>query len=272
MEDTEKKSLQSVKLVDGGVKGIVVVYGSSEVRNGVRYYNEHSVKHRAPVSEEMVEKFKELKPYMLSICGYVGNEREMKNMAQNLSINGVTYNDKGVVLSGQINVLAGNKVVALNTPLITDGNEYSDFVQVINILDNLFKETQMYIDGSRTPSMVQIAMKFADKNPEIDKEAIKAMSDTELIAFVMPLLDKAGHCIILNTDVSEDKEEDKDSSSEALGGSAEQIENQAVTPDSKIITEKAEVTVEPSFGDEEDFSIDIKAPVIVKSTAKLIGQ
>ena len=272
MKDTNKKSLQSVKLVDGGLKGIVVSYGSSEVRDNVRYYNEHTVKHRAPVSEDMLDKFRELKQYMLQICGYVGNEAELKNMAQNLTITAVKYNSDGFLLTGTMNVLAGDKVVALNTPLVADGNEYFDFVQVAKILDEVFEETSYYIDGAKTPTQLQIAMKFADKNPEIDRAAINAMDDASLTSFLMPLIDKLGHCLILNTELVEDKGDTATTETKDVSEGPEVAVNEPVTLEAPIVVEKvkSEVNITASFGDDEEFSLDIKAPVTEKSTAKLI--
>ncbi len=266
MEKNETFKLSSVKLIEDGLKGIEVSYGSVEFRGKREYFNEYKVKRRAPASSELMDKFKELKEYMLDICGYVGNESELKNMENNLMITGVTYTDEGFVLIGKMKVLAGDKVVSLSTPLIVNSEEYFDFKSVIEVLNSLYLETTMYMDGKKEISNLQLAMKFAEKNQQIDKEAIGRMSDKELTEFVTPMLEKMGHCVILNDEM----EESVDNGSEK-GEMATVFEKEEVTPESPIIVEaKSSITAE-TFGEtDDDFTLDLKFPEAKESTATKI--
>ena len=75
---TKKSDLKigSLKLVNGGMKGMVVSYLDPVMKNGNLFMDKCVVEKSAPVTFELIDKISQLGNYLLDICGYTTNELE----------------------------------------------------------------------------------------------------------------------------------------------------------------------------------------------------
>lgn len=203
---TKDVRIASVKLIEGGLKGIEVKYEQTEVKGNREFFNEYTSKRKSPVHDELEKTFSWLKEHVLDICGYTDEEEERKELMQNLEMVSVSYGDKGFTLSAKLSVL-DNKVVSLTTPLIADGNEYSKFQVISAILDGVYHETKEYMTGGKTMNDTELVLRFNAKKEDFDAEAFKAMPKEEREALATKILEDAG-CIVLGVNDLEEGEEE----------------------------------------------------------------
>jgi hypothetical protein len=201
LKGVDTKELESVKLVDGGMGGVVISYTERDSRrDGMPEFKNFykGVKFTAPCPANMVVKFEELKGHLLDICGYPleGTDRDLLDL--NVELTGVMYvPTKGFVLSGKLNVLDG-KVIALNTPLLQDEGDYPGYTGIVSGINELYYETKEYLSGrNRMSTVAMIEMVAAKKNIEgYDKEEFGKMTYNEQMKLALTWLENAG-CAVL---------------------------------------------------------------------------
>lgn len=182
--------ITSVKLIDGGLKGIEVKYAYTTVKNNRSFIDEAKEKKKAPVHEELETCFAWLKDHLLNICGYTIEESERKYLLNQLNIVAVEYTDKGVIIEGSLSVLDGGKFLGLKTPLIENEIEYPEFGAVTQIIAGVFAETKEYMEGKKVMSDEQFIIKFAKGKEGFDPEAVKNMSKDEIKDWATTFLEK----------------------------------------------------------------------------------
>jgi len=198
--------LSSVKLVNNGLKGIIVSYAQVETRNNHSSFSEFpNVKKKFPIHPELECCFIWLKEYMLEICGYEKTETYLSN----LTMTEVKYSDKGFILLGDLIIDSG--ILKLKTPLIQDEIGFHDFRKVCNILDGIYAETKEYLNGNKFLNDIQIVMKF-NEGKKFDEKSFYNLPAEEQRKIAKELLNKQGKDIIIEID--DENEEVKIPSSE----------------------------------------------------------
>lgn len=281
MKNKNDIQLSSVKLVAGGLKGIEVKYQLSEVRENRYFFNEYSSKKKAPVHRELEECFSWLKGHLLDICGYSLDEAERKYHMDNLEMTSVTLNDKGFILSGQLNILNGDKALNITTPIIAETDEYCDNSKVVAIIEGIFAETKEYMAGKKQMDDVQFVIKSNKENEEFDKDAFMKLTKKEQREFATKILEDQGAFIFLADEMEGDATpaptKEKAPAKEVAKVApikAEPIavveEKPAPTPEvdpfaDDIVAEEKD----PFADDEDDFVLPVKVAEPIKaSTAK----
>lgn len=186
--------INSVKLVQSGLKGIVVTYANPSNKDNRTFIDEHVSKKRAPIHEELETNFESLRRYLLDICGYESNIKDEEGL-YNISrteITGITYNYKGFVIIGKYKILGGDKTINLVTPLLKDGEEFSGFQDVCVILDNIYKEVKSYMSGEKTFSDEQLVLKFNTGKEGFDENTFKALPKNEQYKIATEILEGMG--------------------------------------------------------------------------------
>ena len=191
-------NIASVKLVNGGLKGLVVTYSMTSEKNGRPFIDEHISKKKAPIHQELEDAFDSLIDYLLEICESEANS--------DVEVVGVTYNDKGFIITGKKKILGGNKTTNLVTPLITD-EDYSEFDTVCKMLDTIYSETEDYMSGAKVFSDAQLVMRFNAGKEDFDVETFKGLSSEEQRDLATAILEDMGHVVLLTEDVAPPEEE-----------------------------------------------------------------
>lgn len=184
--------ISSVKLLNNGLKGVDVSYETTSVKGGREFNNEIKKKHKSPVHEDLMKLFKSLDFYVKDIFGLT---------TQDVEVTGVTYGNKGFIVSSKITVdsLVIPKVSALNTPLVSDADDYFHYKDVCAILDAIYAETEAFISGEKVMNDKQLVMSFYEaKKVEMDYEG---MTNEEIQQAATAILEKMGSIVIHNEDM-----------------------------------------------------------------------
>ncbi len=181
--------INSVKLLPG-LKGLHIKY--LELKEGTTntYKEEVSRKIKRPiVGTELLLKFDEFEKYITGLCQIVEGK---------ITVTGVTAGHDKFLLSGEIEVMDGDKKTPINTPLIKEDDGYEKYEEVQNIVDDIFKMALYYMqEGAYTASDKDIVLEFNKGKEGFDAEAVKNMSDEELTILSKKHLEKGG-CVVLD--------------------------------------------------------------------------
>lgn len=201
---TKEVRIGAVKLVQGGLKGIVVNYEQTEIRNNREFFTEFpGVKKKFPIHQELEDCFGWLKGYLLDICNYSDSPSERPMLLESTTIIGVKYNDKGFVITGKLSTI-GDKEFALNTPLISAEDGYPDFDKVTAIMDGIYSETKEYMEGKKIISDEQIVIKFNKGKEDFDINTFRGLSNEEQMKIATEIMTKNKCLIFHNDEIEED--------------------------------------------------------------------
>lgn len=289
--DTSKLALSSVRLTNGGMKGLEVDYLLPSVKGNVQFFDIYKTKRKAPIHAELENCFLWLRSYMLDICGYTLEKEEREYLMNNLEMTGVHYGDKGVILTGKLSILGGNKILSLVTPLIKDDLDFPEYAKLTSIIDGIYTETKEYMQGKKAMSDAVFVTRYNAKNEEFDLESFNKMTKTEQREMATKILEEQG-CVVFHSDeiVAEDEGAQGTTSTvmvdtESLRKNDEQAFEEEQQPEQVSFTKeeidnfgKQEVVTKPAASldtpvptllQDEDFQVPLKEPVALKkSTAK----
>lgn len=203
---TKEVRIGSVKLVEGGLKGIVVTYEQTEIRNNREFFTAFNVKKKYPIHQELEETFGWLKGHLLDLCNYSDNPADREMLLQATDITGITYNDKGFVISGKQTTIK-NKVFALNTPLISSEDGYGDFGKITAIMDGIYAETKEYMGGNKIMSDEQYVIKFNKNKEDFDIETFRNLPADEQFRIATDIMTKNKCMIVPLGELEEDLDE-----------------------------------------------------------------
>lgn len=186
--DKKGKSISGLKLLDGGMKGLQLSYMTSEVQDGMRYESTHDDKKKRPVHRELKELVKQLKPYFLELCGYSEycDAEGLEALMMVTEVTGVTAGTDKFLITGKVRSW-GDKVIGVSGPLIKEVDAYDEFDAVIGLVDKIYREADLYMQGIKKATKVEIIedyMKDFKKNAEFKYIDFEAMTEEEQGAFM----------------------------------------------------------------------------------------
>jgi hypothetical protein len=251
-------NIASVKLVNGGLKGVVVTYSMTSEKDKRSFIDEHVSKKKAPIHEDLEVAFESLRVHLMDICGY------MKDGVNDVTITGVTYNDKGFVITGKKKILDGDKTINLVTPL-TNGDDYSEYEAVCKIMDTIYSETEDYMSGAKVFSDAQLVMRFNAGKEDFDVETFKGLSSEEQrdlattilenmkaidrTAVSADALEEEGHTVLLTSDVAPEEDGELEGENMVFDDEKEELVSIETKPTMTVVA------------DDDDFDvIETKAP------------
>lgn len=284
--DTSKLSIASVKLINGGMKGIEVEYLLPSIKGNVQFFDTYKSKRKAPIHTELEETFSWLKNHMLDICGYTLEKEERDYNLSVLEMTGVKFNvEKGIILYADLFVLGGTRVLKLETPLITDEVEYPEFGKLKSIIEGIYAETKEYMSGKKVMSDMQIVARFNAKNEEFDHDSFSKMTKAEQREIATKILEDQGCMVFHNDEITTEEEteqvidttvskievvkEEETEDVQELSFEEEQPKLQNVPEDLSV--EASRTTKTPVItltAEEDDFALPLIKNPVKKSTAK----
>jgi|GEM_PF-3086626 len=238
-------NIASVKLVNGGLKGVVVTYSMTSEKDKRSFIDEHVSKKKAPIHEDLEVAFESLGEHLLDICGYTSKDKD------NVSVTGVTYNDKGFVITGKKKILDGDKTINLVTPL-TNGDDYSEYEAVCKVLDTIYSETEDYMSGAKVFSDAQLVMRFNAGKEDFDVESFKGLPADQQRDICTEILEKMGAMVLLAEDEAPIEEEITE---------VEKEEAEEIIVEAGDVAEGVVAPTMTVVADDDDFDvIETKAP------------
>ena len=193
------RRVQSISLINGGLKGLRIVYEVSRNLDGNMHKEvlDHTIK--VPVGEEVKIHFRELRHYMLDVIGFFAGEIDedvQNDICMDSEVTKITLKEDAWLLTGNRTVL-GNKVVALNTPLVKATDEYKHYEDADLVIEDLFEAVGKYMDNKVKIDKKQVVLDF------YGEAKIDAMTDEEKKNAYTTFLEKTGS-IVLHKDEVED--------------------------------------------------------------------
>lgn len=263
--------IASVKMLGDGTNGLEIKYKAVGINQNREFIDIITLKKKTPIHKELEDCFSWLKEHVLDICGYDQLDQEAYDLAKTFTdVTGITYGEKGFIITAKMYVLDRTKVISLNTPLITSEEDYDQFNACCKIMDGIYAETKEYMGGNKVMTDEQLIIKFNKKNEEFDFDSVKAMSPAEKKAEATRILEDMGSIVIHNDEMEADTEEE-------VAAPAEETK----APTKKAPAKKAEVKapelpvdilseVDPfaDFEDEEETDVQDLAIIPEKPSAK----
>lgn len=199
--------IESVKMLEGGTKGLLIKYVETDINQNRAFMEPTQKKKRAPIHKELEDCFSWLKNHLLEICGY-SEAVDIQTIKTYTEVTGITYGEKGFVITGKLSVLDRTKSINLVTPLITSEEDYSEFGACCKIMNGIYTETKAYMGGNKVMTDEQLIIKFNKKDDEFDPESVKHMSAAEKKEMATKILEELGSIVIHNDEMEEDTEEE----------------------------------------------------------------
>lgn len=244
-----KLKLASVKLVNGGMKGVKLEYIDPSVKENVQFLDTYKAERKAPIHTELEDLFRSLRDPLLDICSYTATTPERDYLIEALEVTGIKYGEKGIVLYGNLSILGGNKELPLTTPLISGQEDYPDFADLEETAKKIYSETMEYMAGKKVMSDVQIVARFNSKNKDFDMAAFSNMSKEDQRDWATRILEEKHGCIVIHNDEFTTEDETP---------VLEQPEETAPSP--QLLFQEEEIIVhEPLIIEEEDPLASIRA-------------
>lgn len=198
--------IESVKMLEGGTKGLLIKYVETDINQNRAFMEPTQKKKRAPIHKELEDCFSWLKDHLLEICGY-SEAVDIQTIKTYTEVTGVSYGEKGFVITGKLSVLDRTKSINLVTPLITSEEDYSEFSACCKIMNGIYTETKAYMGGNKVMTDEQLIIKFNKKDDEFDPESVKHMSAAEKKEMATKILEDLGSIVIHNDEMEEDTDE-----------------------------------------------------------------
>jgi hypothetical protein len=232
----------SVKLVNGGMKGLSMKYLETSVRNGMTFLDEVTRQKKVPIHGELMNLFENLGSYLLDICGYTTNELERRILLQNLEITGVDAGTDRFIIKGKLKILNGGKVISLVTPLIKEADEFDGFDSVMELVTEIYSETKSYI-GGKMMSNEQLVMTFYKDKEGFNEKEFAKLPEEERKRIALEVMDELG-CIVID---DKEVQEVIDSSPGLPEGNASVVESIA-----EAVVEESATEMNFEFNEEEE--------------------
>lgn len=255
---TKEVRIGSIKLVDGGNKGLLVTYEQTEIRNNREFLTEMKAKKKFPIHEELDKVFKWLKPYLLELCNYENSE----SLENGLEIISVKYNDSGFQIFGKMEGISG-KGFPIQTEFITPEDGYPDYGKVCAILDGIYSEAKEYMEGKKVLSDIQYVMNLNKGNQNFDQKTFESLPAEEQAKICSEYMAK-NKMIALHVDDFEEESEEKEEP-KVYNLVQEAVEK---TPSVEEDYKFTEMDAPKTPIDDDNFIVAIAEPVVAKSTAK----
>lgn len=173
------RNIGGVKLIHTGLKGIEITYETIEIQNGVSYTSEDIKKSKRPVHTSLKDLVKELKPYFIELLGYSAYaDYEDLNKFE---VTGVKAGTDRFIITG-MHQCWQDKTMGMATPQIKEADEYERYDEVMKVIDSIYKETDLYIQGVKNIKREEVIvdfMKDVRKKSEFDFSDFENMTPEE---------------------------------------------------------------------------------------------
>ncbi len=195
---SNKKAIIGINIKNGGMKGLEINYCQQDEKDGKVWNNEYWTARKVPVGEELENVIKAFRYYLLDILGY---EMENANVADCI-INEINF-PGSIEIKGEKKVLNGTHYVKAPTGKIDDSHEYEKMEELRNLVGQLKKEIEKYMEGKSIMGERQFVMKFYEGKKGFDEAEFAGLSDADLKVKYTEALEKLGSIVIHEEDMGE---------------------------------------------------------------------
>lgn len=181
--DKSVARIGGIRLLSNGIKGIKISYETMESEDRQNYSNNHKDERHRPVHGELKELVRSLKSYFLELTGYAYATKTDAYEALEMctEITGIDAGTDRFLITGTIRSWE-DKIIAVNTPLIKEGDMYDRFEEVMELVDKIYKQADLYMRGVKratTQEVVVDYMKVIKKSSNFTYDMFENMTPEE---------------------------------------------------------------------------------------------
>lgn len=210
--------IKQIKIKDSGFKGLEISRYENYTKNKINHIKEVIDKPKDPIHGDLRNLINDLRVHLLDICGHVHDkmeDMEIKYAVGDSEVTLIKIEKNSFVIGGEKKTDYNNKYIKLETPKIDAEDEYHGFKEVMDIIENIVKETELYMNGSKVISNEEVVKQYlmAGKDKKISIEQFEAMSEDEQKEFYRDKCEELGMFV---TDPATDLEEIKEDEMEEV--------------------------------------------------------
>lgn len=203
-------NIYQIKTINGGFKGIEVSYTEERVEANKRRFTDDITKEKNdPIHLELDKPIKALRRHLLEICGIIGGQTDQTEIDYAIAeteITAIRMTKTLFVIEGEKEWM-NDKRFKLKTPKIEFKDNYVSFDEIVSLLADIRKETEIYMRGTAIVTDEEAVVRYitSGKDKSIDNEEYEKMSDDEKLQFHKKIIEeKFGGIVMVQEDVTED--------------------------------------------------------------------
>ncbi len=207
--------INKVKLIGSGFKGACADWTEERIeKNGRKYVDPNWREKNDPIHFALDRPFKDLRYFLLEICGIIHSNMGVDEIEQEISdceVDFVEIKENGFVIAGTKRC-SFDKSFKLKTPKVDEDDNYHNFDKVMVLTEIIAEETVHYIKGSAVIDENECAVRYitSGKDKSVDMDAYNNMTADEKVQFAASVIEKIGGFVTLPSDIIENTEENND--------------------------------------------------------------
>ncbi len=196
--------IKSIKLVNGGFKGLVVEYTEPNEKDGRSKFDTIKKTVRHPIHLGLEKPFKDLRFHLLEICDIISDDMK-KNVIDNkvaeTEMSQIKIDGSEFILFGEKDKFE-NKSFKLETPLTGEADAYEHYDSVAALITTIIEETKLYMQGKAVVTDDEIAQRWimAGKEKGFDIDSFNALSAEEKRDLCTSILEKSFGMVVMGGD------------------------------------------------------------------------
>ena len=159
--------IHEIKLINGGFKGLLCyITEERKTPNGRKYIDKDWKEKNDPIHGKLDSPTKDLRKYLLDICGCLGDEANQAAIDYNIAeteITSIKMEKTFFIFEGEKEWL-NNKRFKLKTPKIESKDGYPNYDDVVKLIEEVKKQAIIYMEGKAKITDEEAAvLKFLEK-------------------------------------------------------------------------------------------------------------
>lgn len=202
-------NIYNIKTINGGFKGLELSYTEERTeKNGRKFVDDITKEKNDPIHLALDKPIKALRKYLLEICGLINDSMEPSEIEYAIAetdILSIRVTKTLFVIEGDKEWL-NNKRFKIKTPKVEAKDQYHNYDAVMELLNDIKAEAEVYMRGNAKLSDEEIAVRWlsSGKNKsDITPEGFEKMSTEEKAQWCKEWLEnEVGGSVILQEDLS----------------------------------------------------------------------
>lgn len=204
---SKEKKIRKVTLQASGLRGLVIEGTYESIKENKVVINGYKDTVRHPINLDLEAKIKELRWFLLDICGLITSntsKHEKISLVEGCEVIGFEINDEdGYFVIKGVGRVFDTKYIKLATPKVDSSDNYEYFDTVNNVFKEILSEVEQYAKGLKKISDEELALNYIrhGKGGDVDENAFANMTNEEKAEYCTKVLEKLGCLVIRNEDM-----------------------------------------------------------------------
>lgn len=202
-------NIYQIKTINGGFKGLEVSFTEERVEANKRRFTDDITKEKNdPIHLALDKPIKALRRHLLEICGIIGGQTDQTEIDYAIAeteITAIRMTKTLFIIEGEKEWM-NDKRFKLKTPKIEFKDNYVSFDEIVALLADIRKETEIYMRGTAVVTDEEAVVRYitSGKDKSIDNEEYEKMTDDEKLQFHKKIIeDKFGGIVMVQEDIQD---------------------------------------------------------------------